>query len=142
MTHSNIDTTLSLSLSLSHGEGGMICLFYPQMKLHSPVLGLKHSRRCVILPWVDYSSVIARSFRDRRVTFDHLHGRFNPRQAVIRLHVCLKEFDFLCLSFFQSQLPALSQPDFLYLLLTLQVKPVICCTSLSYISTFGDLSRQ
>ena len=37
--------------------------------LHSPVPGLKHSRRCVILPWVDYSSVITRSFSVQTIHF-------------------------------------------------------------------------
>lgn len=146
MTHSNIDATLSisltfsLSLSLSLRRGTDLLCFMP----HFPVPGLKHSRRCVILPWVDHSSVIARSFR---VQTSHFWPSPQKTQSMAichpSLHVCLKEFNVVCLSFFLSLLPFPFLPlKFLYLLVSLRVKPAICCTSLSYISTLGDVSSQ
>lgn len=75
------------------------------MALHSPDPGLKHSRRCVILPWNDYSSVISCSLRVYTSHFWLLHERFklsdSGHLSSASIFVCQTSRVSLCLSFYR-----------------------------------------
>lgn len=80
------------------------------MVLHSPDLGLKHSRRCVILLQADYSSVISCLLRVHTSHFWLLHKRFKLSESghlsAASMFVCQTSGKLsVCLSLYHCVIP-------------------------------------